>query len=173
MLRIVDHLVDQRDRSGACLDRRHDRARSALADAVAGDLAAEYARYDLVVAVIRGLESKRGAFVRCAHVAMYRRVSPASQQKTKATQKKIFVASAARQWQTCGMGKPISKTGRRLLRMREMRGLTQHQLAARSKVSRATIAALECGARHTSTLSTLLKLSAALDERGSMALVRR
>lgn len=72
-----------------------------------------------------------------------------------------------------GMGKQISKTGRRLLRMRESRGLTQHQLAARSKVSRATIAALECGARHTSTLSTLLKLSAALDERGSMALVRR
>lgn len=52
--------------------------------------------------------------------------------------------------------------GYKIKEFREMRGITQEELASISGVSRGTIVALESGTSRTTTTKTLLKLAAAL-----------
>jgi transcriptional regulator with XRE-family HTH domain len=53
----------------------------------------------------------------------------------------------------------ISKLGRRLQRLRQRAGLTQHELAERSGVSRTAIASIETGQRSGITLDNALRLA--------------
>ena len=52
----------------------------------------------------------------------------------------------------------------KLKEYRKRRGMTQAELASKSKVNRTTIAGLESGAVTVTTTETLLKLSRALEE---------
>ena len=55
-----------------------------------------------------------------------------------------------------------TRLGRRVKRLRERAGWSQHELARRSGVSRSTIAGLETGDRPSLTLENAMKLADAL-----------
>lgn len=55
-----------------------------------------------------------------------------------------------------------TRLGRRVKRLRERSGWSQHELARRSGVSRSTIAGLETGDRPSITLENAMKLADAL-----------
>ena len=56
----------------------------------------------------------------------------------------------------------VSRLGRRIKLLRERAGLSQHELAARSGVSRTTIASIETGIRPSLLVDNAVKLADAL-----------
>lgn len=65
------------------------------------------------------------------------------------------------------MARPRPSLGRNLRRLRQHASLTQHELAARSGVSRPTIARIESGSQATASLDTIEALARALGVRSS------
>jgi transcriptional regulator with XRE-family HTH domain len=63
--------------------------------------------------------------------------------------------------QEANMG-DVSRLGRRVKRLRERAGMTQHELADRSGVSRTTIANLETGVRPSLLVDNAVRLADAL-----------